>query len=121
MTFDGAASVELPTGSMTSPRRAAIFIALIRAPVTQRATRVQAQRMPARTQTTLFGFGAGAWTDMRGDIILSPPIMDERKLRDLLKRFRSGKLEEDALLRELRGLPFADLDFAKVDHHRALR
>src|SRR6476659_755876 len=47
--------------------------------------------------------------------------MDERKLRDLLKRFRSGKLEEDALLRELRGLPFGELDFAKVDHHRALR
>ncbi len=47
--------------------------------------------------------------------------MDERKLRDLLKQFRSGKLEEDALLRALRGLPFADLEFAKVDHHRALR
>ena len=47
--------------------------------------------------------------------------MDERKLRTLLKQFRSGKLEEDALLRELRGLPFGELDFAKVDHHRALR
>ena len=47
--------------------------------------------------------------------------MDERKLRDLLGRFRSGKLAEDALLRELRGLPFQELDFAKVDHHRALR
>ena len=47
--------------------------------------------------------------------------MDERKLRTLLKRFRSGTLEEDALLRELRGLPFGELDFAKVDHHRALR
>src|SRR5207244_2087374 len=47
--------------------------------------------------------------------------MDERNLRTLLQRFRSGKLEEDALLRELRGLPFGELDFAKVDHHRALR
>ncbi len=47
--------------------------------------------------------------------------MDERKLRGLLQRFRSGKLAEDALLRELRGLPFGELDFAKVDHHRALR
>jgi len=47
--------------------------------------------------------------------------MDERKLRSLLQRFRSGKIEEDALLRELRGLPFGELDFAKVDHHRALR
>jgi NCAIR mutase (PurE)-related protein len=47
--------------------------------------------------------------------------MDERKLRTLLKKFRAGKIEEDALLRELRGLPFRELDFAKVDHHRALR
>jgi len=47
--------------------------------------------------------------------------MDERKLRTLLKRFREGRIEEDALLRELRGLPFGELDFAKVDHHRALR
>jgi NCAIR mutase (PurE)-related protein len=47
--------------------------------------------------------------------------MDERKLRGLLEQFRSGKLKEDALLRALRGLPFGELDFAKVDHHRALR
>ncbi len=47
--------------------------------------------------------------------------MDERKLRDLLARFRSRKIGEDALLRELRGLPFQELDFAKVDHHRELR
>jgi NCAIR mutase (PurE)-related protein len=47
--------------------------------------------------------------------------MDERKLRSLLQRFRSGKLEEDALLRALRGMPFGELGFAKVDHHRALR
>lgn len=47
--------------------------------------------------------------------------MEERRLRSLLRRFRSGKLEEDALLRELRELPFQELEFAKVDHHRALR
>jgi NCAIR mutase (PurE)-related protein len=47
--------------------------------------------------------------------------MDERKLRTLLAKFRAGKLPEDSLLRELRGLPFAELDFAKVDHHRELR
>src|SRR5205814_4918508 len=49
------------------------------------------------------------------------PSMDERKLRTLLQRFRAGKIEEDALMRELRALPFGELDFAKVDHHRALR
>jgi hypothetical protein len=47
--------------------------------------------------------------------------MDERDLKGLLERFRRGKLGADALLRELRGAPFAELEFAKVDHHRALR
>src|SRR5262245_22592607 len=47
--------------------------------------------------------------------------MDEGKLRALLQRYRAGKIEEDALLRSLRGLPFGELEFAKVDHHRALR
>src|SRR6185295_6013700 len=47
--------------------------------------------------------------------------MNEPKLRSLLQKFRAGKIAEDALMRELRTLPFAELDFAKVDHHRALR
>ena len=47
--------------------------------------------------------------------------MDEAKLRALLQRFRAGKIGEDAFLRSLRTLPFGELDFAKVDHHRALR
>src|SRR5215831_17004879 len=47
--------------------------------------------------------------------------MNEGKLRTLLQRFRAGKIDEDALLRALRALPFGELDFAKVDHHRALR
>jgi hypothetical protein len=47
--------------------------------------------------------------------------MDEPKLRTLLDRFRRGKLPQDALLREFRGLPFQELEFAKVDHHRSLR
>ncbi len=47
--------------------------------------------------------------------------MDERKLKDLLDRYRRGRLGADALLRELRGAPFQELEFAKVDHHRAIR
>jgi NCAIR mutase (PurE)-related protein len=47
--------------------------------------------------------------------------MDELSLQLLLDDVRSGVLSpEDALLR-LRRLPFADLGFARVDHHRALR
>jgi hypothetical protein len=47
--------------------------------------------------------------------------MDERKLAGLLERYRSGRLPQDRLLRELRDLPFRELTFAKVDHHRSLR
>ncbi|HEX7900534.1 MAG TPA: nickel pincer cofactor biosynthesis protein LarB [Planctomycetota bacterium] len=47
--------------------------------------------------------------------------MNERRLKSLLDRYRRGRLPQDALLRELRDLPFGDLEFAKVDHHRALR
>lgn len=47
--------------------------------------------------------------------------MDESKLRSLLQRYRKGEMEEDALLRSLRSLPFGELEFAKIDHHRALR
>ena len=47
--------------------------------------------------------------------------MNERRLKSLLERYRRGRLPQDALLRELRALPFGDLEFAKVDHHRALR
>jgi pyridinium-3,5-biscarboxylic acid mononucleotide synthase len=47
--------------------------------------------------------------------------MNERRLKSLLDRYRRGRLPQDALLRELRDLPYGDLEFAKVDHHRALR
>ena len=47
--------------------------------------------------------------------------MDEAHLKELLLRVRSGGTEIDDALTELRQLPFADLGFAVVDHHRALR
>ena len=47
--------------------------------------------------------------------------MNEKHLRALLEKHRAGKLETDALVRELHHLPFEDLGFAKVDHHRAMR
>lgn len=47
--------------------------------------------------------------------------MDERRLRDLLRRYRRGRCGEETVLRELRVAPFQELEFAKVDHHRALR
>ncbi len=42
-------------------------------------------------------------------------------LPGLLRKFKEGSLSEDELLRFLQDLPYQDLEFAKVDHHRALR
>jgi NCAIR mutase (PurE)-related protein len=47
--------------------------------------------------------------------------MDERDIRRLLDAVRAGKLSTAAALDRLRHLPFEDLGFAKIDHHRALR
>src|SRR5438270_1807211 len=47
--------------------------------------------------------------------------MDELALKSLLDDVRRGVLSADDAVLRLRRLPFADLGFARVDHHRALR
>ncbi len=47
--------------------------------------------------------------------------MHPEALRKLLEKLAAGELEVDAALERLQTLPFEDLDFARVDHHRALR
>ncbi|MCU1451442.1 MAG: 1-(5-phosphoribosyl)-5-amino-4-imidazole-carboxylate carboxylase [Acidimicrobiales bacterium] len=47
--------------------------------------------------------------------------MDESALRQLLDDVRAGTTSPDDAVARLRRLPFADLGFARVDHHRALR
>jgi NCAIR mutase (PurE)-related protein len=47
--------------------------------------------------------------------------MDETALRQLFDDVRNGVLSPDDAAARLRRLPFADLGFAKVDHHRSLR
>ena len=47
--------------------------------------------------------------------------MDFESLVELLKRVRQGKVSVSQAVARLRHLPFEDLGFAKVDHHRALR
>jgi len=42
-------------------------------------------------------------------------------MRALLEQVRSGKVGVEAAVERMRHLPFEDLGFAKVDHHRALR
>jgi NCAIR mutase (PurE)-related protein len=47
--------------------------------------------------------------------------MDQDRLKALLEEVRTGSTSVDAALDRLRHLPFEDLGFAKVDHHRAIR
>ena len=47
--------------------------------------------------------------------------MDQDHLRKLLDEVRSGAVEVDSAMDRLRHMPFEDLGFAKVDHHRAIR
>jgi NCAIR mutase (PurE)-related protein len=45
----------------------------------------------------------------------------ELRLRDLLERVAAGDVPTERAVEELRDLPFSELGFAKVDHHRELR
>lgn len=47
--------------------------------------------------------------------------MDEARLRALLEAVAGGRSDVTAAVEALRSLPFAELDDAMVDHHRALR
>jgi hypothetical protein len=47
--------------------------------------------------------------------------MDEQLLRGLLDDVRSGASSVDDALDRMRHLPYEDLGYAKLDHHRALR
>lgn len=47
--------------------------------------------------------------------------MDSAKLKALLEAVAAGDLAPDGALERLRGMPFEDLGFAKIDHHRSLR
>src|SRR6201993_4687429 len=47
--------------------------------------------------------------------------MKSDELLKLLQAVESGKLLSEAALAKLKHLPFEDIGFAKVDHHRSLR
>jgi pyridinium-3,5-biscarboxylic acid mononucleotide synthase len=52
-------------------------------------------------------------------VLIAP--LNPDAIRELFENVRRGKLTPDDAVDRLRHLPFEDLDFAKVDHHRALR
>jgi NCAIR mutase (PurE)-related protein len=47
--------------------------------------------------------------------------MNIQKLEDLLKKVKTGKLSIDKAIAQLKSLPFEDLGYARIDHHRSLR
>src|SRR5438132_4662013 len=47
--------------------------------------------------------------------------MTEDQIRKILEQYKSGALSPDDALQRLRTLPFEDLGFANIDHHRSLR
>ncbi len=47
--------------------------------------------------------------------------MDAEAIRKLLERVQAGRINPEKALEKLRHMPYEDMGFAKVDHHRALR
>lgn len=47
--------------------------------------------------------------------------MDREQTQKLLEDVKCGKVSVEAAIRTLKGLPFSDLGFARIDQHRALR
>ena len=47
--------------------------------------------------------------------------MERRDLRQLLNKLKKGNISVDEMMEKLKSLPFADLEFAKIDTHRNLR
>ena len=47
--------------------------------------------------------------------------MTLKRLKETLNNFKEGEISEEEILSFLNDLPYQDLGFAKVDHHRVLR
>lgn len=47
--------------------------------------------------------------------------MDNKKIKNLLASVKDGKVSVEEALRKLKHLPYEDISFAKIDHHRHLR
>jgi pyridinium-3,5-biscarboxylic acid mononucleotide synthase len=47
--------------------------------------------------------------------------MDTKDLQKLLEKVKAGKVNIDEAVQQLRHMPFEDIGFAKIDHHRQVR
>jgi pyridinium-3,5-biscarboxylic acid mononucleotide synthase len=47
--------------------------------------------------------------------------MNPERLKKLLNQVKAGKVSVDEAVNKMKHLPFEDIDFAQIDHHRSLR
>ena len=47
--------------------------------------------------------------------------MTEKDIAALLQRYKAGEISEEEAVQAVRNVPFEDMKFAEVDHHRELR
>lgn len=47
--------------------------------------------------------------------------MNEENVKSLIEKIRNGKISNEEALSQLKTLPFEDIDFACIDHHRPIR
>src|SRR5512136_2163882 len=47
--------------------------------------------------------------------------MNPDYLKELLTQVKNGKVSVDQAVKKMKHLPFEDIDFARIDHHRSLR
>ncbi|MBN2406612.1 MAG: nickel pincer cofactor biosynthesis protein LarB [Elusimicrobia bacterium] len=47
--------------------------------------------------------------------------MDEKKLKEIIGKIKNGGMSRQKALELLRQLPYQDMGYAKIDHHRAVR
>jgi pyridinium-3,5-biscarboxylic acid mononucleotide synthase len=47
--------------------------------------------------------------------------MNPDRLKDLLNQVKTGQVSVEQALKKMKHLPFEDIDFARIDHHRSLR
>ena len=47
--------------------------------------------------------------------------MEQERMKELLRQYKAGALDEEQMMMELRREPFVDMGFAKLDTHRGVR
>jgi NCAIR mutase (PurE)-related protein len=58
---------------------------------------------------------------IKWETITKGDYMNKTQLETLLKQVQSNELDIDTAMEKLKKLPFSDLEYAKIDHHRELR